>query len=204
MQPYFNDKNLDSARTKFKIRTKMLEKIPGNFKNRYKNQENGLKCDLCPAEMTQNHCLICPGRQELRKDLDMENLDDLVLYFRQILSERSLWTNKAWDTRLGCWSTFNGASLQFYIYCFDCNNPKYRYRYRYRHYICWTQIGSEDCRCNTMALRDRWPVNWHHTDLASDKTYPLKSTRKKRKTYTDETKTLLRPSLWWDLDSDET
>ena len=89
MQLYFNDKNLDSARTKFKIRTKMLEKIPGNFKNRYKNQENGLKCDLCPAEMTQNHCLICPERQELRKNLNMENLDDLVIYFRQILSERS-------------------------------------------------------------------------------------------------------------------
>jgi hypothetical protein len=89
MQLYFNDKNLESARTKFKIRTKMLDKIPGNFKNLYKNQENGLKCDLCPGEMTQNHCLICPERLELRKDLDMKNLDDLVYYFGQILSDRS-------------------------------------------------------------------------------------------------------------------
>ena len=32
IQDYFNDKNLDSARMKFRIRTKMLEKIPGNFK----------------------------------------------------------------------------------------------------------------------------------------------------------------------------
>ena len=89
MQLYFNDKNLESARTKFKIRTKMLEKIPGNFKNLYKNQENGLKCDLCPDEMTQNHCLICPERLELRKNLDMKNLDDLVSYFGQLLSDRS-------------------------------------------------------------------------------------------------------------------
>ena len=37
MQLYFNDKNLESARTKFKIRTKMLEQIPGNCKNLYKN-----------------------------------------------------------------------------------------------------------------------------------------------------------------------
>ena len=88
MQPYFHDKNLQSARTKFKIHTKMLDKIPGNFENQYKNQENGLKCNLCPDEMTQNHCLICPERLVLRKDLDMENLDDLVSYFTQILSER--------------------------------------------------------------------------------------------------------------------
>ena len=62
--------------------------VPGNFKNLYKNQENGLKCDLCPDKMTQNHCLICPERLELRKDLDMKNLDDLVSYFAQILSDR--------------------------------------------------------------------------------------------------------------------
>ena len=30
LQGYFNDKNLENARLKFKIRTKMLEKIPGN------------------------------------------------------------------------------------------------------------------------------------------------------------------------------
>ena len=32
IQSYFDDKNLESARMKFKIRTKMLEKIPGNYK----------------------------------------------------------------------------------------------------------------------------------------------------------------------------
>ena len=87
-QGYFNDKNLETARMKFKIRTKMLEKIPGNFKNLYKYTENGLKCNLCPADMTQNHCLICPGRVSMRKDLDMSNLDDLVEYFTQILNEK--------------------------------------------------------------------------------------------------------------------
>jgi hypothetical protein len=52
LQDYFNDKNLENSRMKFKIRTKMLEKIPGNFIDKYKNQENGLKCNLCPEEMT--------------------------------------------------------------------------------------------------------------------------------------------------------
>ena len=31
VQPYFNDRSLENARTKFKIRTKMLEKVPGHF-----------------------------------------------------------------------------------------------------------------------------------------------------------------------------
>ena len=33
LQPYFNDKNLKNSRMKFKIRTKMLDKVPGNLKN---------------------------------------------------------------------------------------------------------------------------------------------------------------------------
>ena len=41
LQPYFNDKNLENSRIKLKIRTKMLDKIPVNFKNKYKNAENG-------------------------------------------------------------------------------------------------------------------------------------------------------------------
>jgi hypothetical protein len=89
IQEYFNDKNLETARTKFKIRTKMLENIPGNFKNKYKKQENGLKCNMCPEEMTQNHCIVCPGRQEMRRGLDMKNLDDLVDYFEILLSDKS-------------------------------------------------------------------------------------------------------------------
>ena len=42
-QTYFNDKSIENARTKFKIRSKMLEKIPGNFRNKYKNIQNCLQ-----------------------------------------------------------------------------------------------------------------------------------------------------------------
>ena len=88
MQSYFNDRNLENSRMKFKIRTKMLQKIPGNFKNLYKNVENGIKCDFCSEDMTQNHCVSCPGRKEDRIGLDMSNLDDLVVYFTNILNNR--------------------------------------------------------------------------------------------------------------------
>ena len=87
-QDYFNDKNIETARMKFKIRTKMLEKIPGNFKNKHRFDQNGIKCNLCPADMTQNHCIICPGRISMRKDLNLNNLDNIVEYFTQILNEK--------------------------------------------------------------------------------------------------------------------
>ena len=88
MQEYFNDRNLERARMKFKIRTKMVETIPCNFKNKYKNVPNGLKCKFCPDDMTQNHCLTCQGREQLREDLDITQLDDLVIYFQRILKEK--------------------------------------------------------------------------------------------------------------------
>ena len=87
-QDYFNDKNLESARMKFRIRTKMVKDIPGNFKNKFKNTSNGLTCSLCPSEMTQNHCIICPERVLMRQDLVMTDLDDLVIYFKRILSDK--------------------------------------------------------------------------------------------------------------------
>ena len=33
-QTYFNDSNINDARMKFKIRSKVLEKIPENFRNK--------------------------------------------------------------------------------------------------------------------------------------------------------------------------
>ena len=86
-QAYFNDKSIENARTKFKKRSKMLDKIPGNFRNKYKNIKDCLKCIFCLEEMTQSHSIACPGRKEQRKNLDMTNLDDLVLYFNDMLNQ---------------------------------------------------------------------------------------------------------------------
>ena len=89
VQPYFQDKNIENGRIKFKIRGKMLKKVPGNFKNLCKHVENGLKCEFCIDELTQNHIISCPGRIEHRQHLDMNNLDHLVNYFKIILGEKS-------------------------------------------------------------------------------------------------------------------
>ena len=71
----------------------MLENIPGNFKNEYKKEEDKLKCRHCNLDeiMTQSHCLNCSAWSDLKTDLDFTNIDDLVLFFRRMLSEREKW-----------------------------------------------------------------------------------------------------------------
>ena len=65
----------------------MVEKVPGNFKNRYYYNEAGVNCSSCKVELTQNHLTLCPARANMREGLDMSKLDDAVTYFRRYLSE---------------------------------------------------------------------------------------------------------------------
>ena len=69
----------------------MLDKIPGNFKNKYKKEIEKLKCPHCnlDQEMTQSHCLECPEWGDIRKDLDVKNINDLVKFFQRLLAERA-------------------------------------------------------------------------------------------------------------------
>ena len=89
IQPYFLDKSIENTRMAFKIRIKMVDKIPGNYKNMYKKNKYGPKCSHCTeAIMTQIHCISYPGMGELREGLDLVNMTDMVTYFRRILKER--------------------------------------------------------------------------------------------------------------------
>ena len=73
MEEYFRDKNIVNARMKFKIRSKVVEKITENFKNRYKYNEEGLNCIEFLTEMTQFHRTNCPARATLGEGLDMSS-----------------------------------------------------------------------------------------------------------------------------------
>ena len=93
IQQYFTEKSVENTRMGFMIRTQMVPKIPGNFKNKYrvKGTENeGLVCTECQEEeiMTQSHCITCSAWAELREGLDMSNIQDLVIFFRKLLVER--------------------------------------------------------------------------------------------------------------------
>ena len=94
VQPYFHGKSVEKARMAFKIRTQMLTEIPGNAKNKYRVKgtvSEGLTCQHCSEGeiFTQSHCLTCPGWTDIREGLDMQNIDDLVIFFRKLLAERA-------------------------------------------------------------------------------------------------------------------
>ena len=53
VQQYFGDKSVENTRMGFMIRTQMVPKIPGNFKNKYRvrgTEREGLVCTECPEE----------------------------------------------------------------------------------------------------------------------------------------------------------
>ena len=90
-QKYMHFKSANTGRLAFKIRVKMVENIPANFKGKFKNNSDGLICKHCTSGdiLSQSHCLICPGWLEIRQGLDMEKLEDLTTFFTRLLLERA-------------------------------------------------------------------------------------------------------------------
>ena len=56
---------------------------------RIRKQEKSSLATQVFEEMDQGHCIRCPAWAELRKDLDLTNISDLVIFFRKLLSERA-------------------------------------------------------------------------------------------------------------------
>ena len=93
VQPYFKDRSVDNVRMAFKIRTEMVQEIPGNYKNKYRvkgSENDGLKCSECADDViwTQSHCLTCPAWSEIREGLELTRIEDLVVFFRKLVVER--------------------------------------------------------------------------------------------------------------------
>jgi hypothetical protein len=57
---------IENGQMSFYIRTQMLKDIPGNFKNKFRNDTEKLKHQHCTEDkvFTQSHYLECPGRME--------------------------------------------------------------------------------------------------------------------------------------------
>ena len=97
------DKSLYRCRTKFRMRTEMLQYFKDNFRNNYRTMNRGeeeydpgLRCQDCqdkpsPARDSQVHCLICPAWSHLREDLDITDVicvEDMVVYFQRVIKAR--------------------------------------------------------------------------------------------------------------------
>ena len=94
-QDYFNDKCLENGRLAFKIRSQMVDEIPANFKRKYKKEED-IICQFCQQKekLNQSHCVVCTAWQEKRTGRYLTKIDDLVQFFRDMLSEKTKIENR--------------------------------------------------------------------------------------------------------------
>ena len=90
-----NEKSIEIGRMAFKIRCKMVEDIPANFKNKFRTKgrkdDDGLECKHlhCQDKVLhdQAHCLVCPAWEDIRQGLDMTSMLDLVKFFQEMLKK---------------------------------------------------------------------------------------------------------------------
>ena len=68
---YLGTLRMDQARTKFKIKTKMLKNVKLNFKNDQQNVKKLWKCSECENRDSQEHILWCEGYEKLREGKDL-------------------------------------------------------------------------------------------------------------------------------------
>ena len=79
-------KSVDNGRVGFKLKVNMLKNFPANFKGKFKNNCEGLICNQCTAgeNISQSYSLVCPALQDLRQDLDVELMENLITFFRRL------------------------------------------------------------------------------------------------------------------------
>ena len=88
--------SLNNARMAFRIKSQMVDKIPCYFKKKYskrnnsRDQNDGLYCPHCQNGQLfmQKHMLSCLKWTELRRDLNMNSINDLVIFFKRLLEEK--------------------------------------------------------------------------------------------------------------------
>ena len=103
MQSYMKDKSIGKCRSKFRLRTEMLQCFKDNYRSSYRTMDKGqeeddpgLRCRNCQDESphardSQIHCMVCPAWSNLREGLDVTNvrcLDDMVIYFQRVIKAR--------------------------------------------------------------------------------------------------------------------
>ena len=78
------------------MRTQLVETFRDNFRNKYRtlprgeeDEDPGLQCGDCEESRdTQAHCLVCPAWQVAREGLNLNFVEDMVIFFRRVLEGR--------------------------------------------------------------------------------------------------------------------
>ena len=87
MKEYMKIKNISDSRIMFRARTKMIP-FKNNMKNMYGREH--LQCDQCTLDVTesQSHVLVCSGYEDIRRDLDVNTMDGLIEYYKEVMNIR--------------------------------------------------------------------------------------------------------------------
>ena len=80
-------KNLDlsSARDKCRIRSKMTKTVKMDYPSDKGSKADLWSCWHFPSLDAQSHIMTCPAYQQFREDKDLDNDQDLVKFFRQVI-----------------------------------------------------------------------------------------------------------------------
>ena len=81
---YMERKSIADCRMIFRMRTEMIN-LKENMKNKYKGAL--VNCDACDMGVpeSQTHVMTCKGYEQLRAGKDMDNMGNIVAYFRDVL-----------------------------------------------------------------------------------------------------------------------
>ena len=85
LKEYLANLRMDQARTKFKVKTKMLKNIKKHFKNDPKDIKKLCQCSECEHIYSREHVIWCDWYKNLRENKDLSNCVDLTCYFQQFL-----------------------------------------------------------------------------------------------------------------------
>ena len=90
VKDYIKSKSVEDVRTLFKVRSGMTD-LKMNYLNNDVYSRSLWRCDSCKtgAIESQSHVLHCPAYRKLREGKDLNNDNDVVEYFRNVLNIRS-------------------------------------------------------------------------------------------------------------------
>ena len=86
---YLSNLSLSKARTLFKHKYAMTEKVKMNFKGNASYAKELWKCSHCNNQDSESHLLWCTKYEDMRKDLNLGNDSDLCNYLQKVFKSRS-------------------------------------------------------------------------------------------------------------------
>lgn len=88
VQDYITVLSLRKARTKFRIRSRMID-VKMNKKSDKKYANELWRCDFCQSIDSQAHIVWCPAFAPLREGKNLHDDEDLVEYFENVMKIRN-------------------------------------------------------------------------------------------------------------------